>query len=303
MKFLKYLLPVLMLFCSPIYSIDKTVESVHEYYSSATEAFEKQDWLSVIKFCKVIIQKYPESSFTKDALFSLGVAYFNLKDYEIANKYFTRYLKDDFNPKYFEETMHYKFLIAKNFKKGSKKRLFGWKKGPKIVFAEEDALAIFDEVIATMPTHELAVKAMFAKGQLQFNAEDYKESIATFEDLIQRFEKHELSIVSFIEIGKVYLKQTTYKKQDADLLDLAEFNLAKLKEKYPSEEAKIKELEVIVLEMREIFAQGLIDIAQFYEKTNKKDAALIYYSKIINTFSDTKSSKTAQDRFDKLNEK
>ncbi|NGX35871.1 MAG: Outer membrane protein assembly factor BamD [Candidatus Anoxychlamydiales bacterium] len=303
MKLLKILFWCLLIFKIPAVSANVPLESVHEYYSYASDAFERQDWLNVVKFCKVIIQKYPESSFTKDALFSLGVAYFNLKDYEISNKYFTRYLKDDFNPKYFEETMHYKFLIAKNFKQGSKKRLFGWKKGPKVVFAEEDALAIFDEVIATMPTHELAPKAMFAKGELLFKDEEYKDSIATFESLIERFEKHELAIESYIEIGKVYLKQTTYKKQDPDLLDLAEFNFNKFKESYPQEKEKITELQVIVLEMREMFAKGFLDIAKFYEKTNKKDAALIYYSKIINGFSDTESSKTAQARFDKLNEK
>jgi len=303
MKLLKYLLLSSLLLTTPVFSAEKSLPSVHEYYSYATDAFERHDWLSVIKFCKVIIQKYPNSSFTKDALFSLGVAYFNLKDYEISNKYFTRYLKDDFNPKYFEETMHYKFLIAKNFKGGSKKRLFGWKKGPKIVLASEDALAIFDEVIATMPTHELAPKAMFAKAELLFKEGESKDSIAVFEALIERFEKHELAIESFIKIGEVYLSQTTYKKQDSDLLDLAEFNLSKLREIYPAEKEKIKELEKIVLDMRELFAKGFLDIAVFYEKTNKKDAAIIYYSKIINSFSDTNSSKIAQDRFDKLNEK
>lgn len=144
---------------------------------------------------------------------------------------------------------------------------------------------------------------MFSKGQLLFNDEEYKDSIATFESLIERFEKHELAIESYIEIGKVYLKQTTYKKQDSDILDLAEFNFTKFKESYPQEKEKIQELQGIVLELRELFAKGFLDIAQFYEKTNKKDAALIYYSKIINNFSDTKSFKAAQDRFEQLNEK
>ncbi len=304
MKLIKYCFLYICLLNVPLLAIDKKpLESVQKYYSLANESFEKNDWNKVINYCTVIIRNYPESSFTKEALFCLGVAYFNLKDYEASNRYFTRYLKDDFNPKYFEEIMHYKFSIAQNFKNGAKKRLFGWKNGPKILVAKEDALALFDEIIASMPMHDLAVKSLFEKGQLLFDFEEYKDSIATFEQLIERFEKHELSIESFIEIGKVYLKQTTYKRQDPDLLDLAELNLQKMKKNYSNEKKKIKELEKIVLEMKEKFAQGFLEVASFYEKTNKKEAAVIYYSKIINFFSQTEASKVAKKRFDKLNEK
>ena len=280
----------------------KSPESVQKYFSLASEAFEKNEWLKVIDNCSVIIKKYPDGVFSKNALFYLGVAYFNLKDYELSNRYFTRYLKDDFNPKYFEAAMHYKFSIAQNFQKGAKKRLFNWKSGPKIIVAEEDALAIYDEIISSMPMHDLTAKSLFAKGQLLFNFEEYKDSISTFEQLIERFEKHELAIESFIEISKIYLKKTTYKKQDPNILDLAELNLRNLKKSFPSAEEKIKELENIVLQIKEKFAVGFLEVAQFYEKTKKKEAAIIYYSKIINSFPESSASKVAQKRIDKLNE-
>lgn len=302
MKLIKYCFLFACLLNLPLIAEEKQpIESVQKYYSIASDAFEKYDWNKVIKNSLLIIRNYPESAFTKESLFFLGVAYFNMRDYEMSNKYFTKYLKDDFNPKYFEETMHYKFSIAENFKNGAKKRLFGWQKGPKILVAHDDALAIFDEIIASMPMHDLAAKSLFAKGQILFETEEFKDSIATFEQLIENFQKHELSVNSFIEIGKVYLKQTTYKKQDPDILDLAELNLEKMKQHYPGEIVKISELEKIIVEMKEKFAQGFLEVANFYEKTNKKDAAKIYYTKIINGFPDTNASKLAQKRFDKLN--
>lgn len=276
-------------------------ESVQKYYSLASESFEKYDWVKVISYCSTIIREYPECLFAKEALFYLGVAYFNLKDFEASNKYFTKYLKDDYSPKYFEEIMHYKYSIAENFKMGAKKRLFGWTKGPKIITAKEDALAIFDEIIASMPMHDLAAKSLFAKGLLLCDFEEYKDSIATFEQLIERFSKNDLAADSYIEIGKVYLKQTTYKTQDLDILDLAELNLQKMKKNLSIENKKIKELEKIVLEMKEKYADGFLQVAEFYEKTNKKEAALIYYTKILNNFSGTQACVTAQKRFNKLN--
>jgi outer membrane protein assembly factor BamD (BamD/ComL family) len=286
------------LFCNN----DSKLQSVQKYYSFACDAFEKYNWSKVIEYCNVIIKNYPDSAFVKESLFYLGVAYFNLKEYEASNRYFTRYLKDDYNPKFFEETMYYKFSIAENFQKGTKKRLFGCNSGPKILDAKEDALVLFDEIIASMPMHDLAAKSLFAKGKILFALEEYKDSISVFEQLIEKFEKHELTAQSFIEIGKVYLKQTTYKKQDPDILDLAQLNLKKFEEKFSEEREKLKELRDIILQIKEKFALGFLEIAEFYEKTNKKDAALIYYSKIINSFSETKSSEKAKKKFDKLNE-
>ncbi|MFA6502359.1 MAG: tetratricopeptide repeat protein, partial [Parachlamydiales bacterium] len=275
--------------------------SVQDYYSYANYAFEKQQWSDVVDYCRVIIQKYPQSIFTKDALFYLGVSYFNLKEYELSNRYFTRYLKDDFNPKYFEESMHYKFSIAEKFKEGSKKRLFG--KGPKLIVADDDALAIYDEIISSMPLHELAIKSLFSKGQILLETEEYKDSVLTFEQIVSKFPKHELAIESFIQIGKVYLKQTNYKKQDLDNLELAELNLKNLKDAQPQETEKIKELETILLQMKEIFANGFLEIADFYKRTNKKEAAIIYYSKILNAFPQTQVAVLAKEKIDQLNAK
>ncbi|KKL26655.1 hypothetical protein LCGC14_2393110, partial [marine sediment metagenome] len=277
MKLIKYFLLSCCLLFSPIYSYQVTPnQTAYEFFTQANHAFEKSEWIEVIKYSKIIIQKFPNTSFTKDALYYLGVAYFNLKDYEISNKYFTRYLKDDFNPKYFEETMHYKYSIAHFFKNGAKKRMFNWKKGPKVVAAEEDAILIFDEIIASMPNHEIAIRALFAKSELLFDDNEFKDAVSSFETLIERFEKHELAIESFIQIQKVYLKQTTYRKQDPNVLEFAKLNIEKFKEMHPLEIEKTKVLEDMLLEMKEKYATGFLEIADFYEKTKKNDAALLY---------------------------
>lgn len=302
MKLIKYCVLSIGLIATSVFA-STHIESVQKYYSQTSESFEKYDWPKVIEYGSEIIRNYPNSPFAKDTLFYLGVAYFNLRDFDTSNKNFTKYLKDDFNPKYFEETMQYKYEIAQNFKNGAKKRLFGMQKGPKIMPAKEDSLTIYDEIIASMPLNDIAAKSLFAKGQLLCDFEEYKDSISTFEKVIERFEKTELAVDSFIEIGKVYLKQTTYKHQDSDLLELAEMNLEKMKKLYSSDTKKIAQLEKIVLEMKEKFAEGFLETANFYEKTHKKEAALIYYTKIINGFSQTNASKIAQKRFDKLNAK
>ncbi|MBN2479447.1 MAG: tetratricopeptide repeat protein [Parachlamydiales bacterium] len=279
---------------------DESTASVHEHYNFAAKSFEKQDWMSVINHSMFIIKKFPDSSFSKEALYFLGVAYFNVRDFELSNRYLTRYLKDDISPKYFEEAMHYKFAIAEKYKEGSRKRAFGWKKGPKILEADEDALAIYDEVIATLPSHEIAAKAMYSKAQIQKSFHEYDESVETLKEVIKRFSKSDIAIDSFIEIGNIYKKQTTVKQQNQDILDLAEINLANLKQAFPDENERILELQTIVSEMHETFSNGLYEIASFYEKTKKAKAATIYYTKILNSFPNTKKALLAKQRLNLL---
>ncbi len=273
-------------------------ESIQELYQNASEAFQNEKWADVIDYSKIIIKNYSESSLAKEVLFFLGVAYFNLNDYQLANRYFSRYLKGDFSPTYFEEAMHYKFAIAEKYKNGAKKHAFK-NKGPKLLSGEEDAAELYDEIINTMPNHDLTAKSLFAKGELLFRSEDYKESVDTFKEVIKNFSKHELAQESYIQIAKVYLKQTTYKHQNIDLLDAAILNYNRFKEKYPENE-KVKELEQILSEMKDKFAKGLYDIAAFYEKNKKSTAAILYYNKIINNYPDSKYAKYAQNRLQYL---
>ena len=94
MKLIKFCFVCLFLINSVLFASSNTNKySVQTYYSLASEAFEKYDWKKVIGYCLEIIKNYPESSFTKESLFYLGVAYFNLRDNEASNKYFTKYLK------------------------------------------------------------------------------------------------------------------------------------------------------------------------------------------------------------------
>ncbi|OGN64902.1 MAG: hypothetical protein A2888_03045 [Chlamydiae bacterium RIFCSPLOWO2_01_FULL_28_7] len=296
---MKKIILTLSLLSSFVFS-NEINESSNAYYSITRNSFENQNWVDVINRSKFIIKNYPDSPFIKDILFYAAVSYYNVEDLELSNKYFTRYLKGDFAPAYFEEVIQYKYSIAEKFKNGSRKRAFGWKKGPKLIDSEEDALFIFDEVIASMPNHELACKSMFSKAQIKLSYHEYKEAVEIYQNLIKRFPRDDLAIQSFVEIAKTFRIQTTYKQQNFDILELAKLNLSKLKENYSYEEEKILEVENILSEMNEIFAKGLLDTANFYENSKKIPACKMYYTKVIKNFPNTKSANAAKEKLNKL---
>ncbi len=269
------------------------ISSVQEFYSYITYAFQNQKWEEVKENCDVLLGYYCSTPFAKDACYYQGVAYYYLEDYETANEKLSDYLKDTNIPKFLQEAMYYKYLIAEAFRNGGKKHLLPWQWAPKWLSAREDAAAIYEEIISTMPYHDLGAKALFGKAKIQAYFDDFRPAVETLQLLIRRFPTHELAIESFIEINQIYLTQCQVKSLDPSLLDLAEINLRKFHEAFPGEE-RWEEAKRALYEMEEVFAGGLLETGEFYRRTKKKKAAEIYFSKVISKFPESKAAESAK---------
>jgi outer membrane protein assembly factor BamD (BamD/ComL family) len=274
--------------------------SVQEHYSLAMDAYQKQDWDEVIRQSVIVAKNFSSTLFAQETLFYLGVAYFQIGEFENANKFLTRYLKKQSTPKFFEEAIQYKFRVAENYHHGAKRHVLGWETMPKWVPARGEAIRIYDEVIAALPHHELAARALFGKAKLLVKDDEFKSSIETYQVLIRRFPKHPLAVESYIGIGEVYLIQSQAEYPDQDYLDLAEINLRKFHHDFPGEE-RIAVSEKMLLEMKEVFASDLYDTGRFYERTKKPQAAYLYYTRILMKYPETKVCELVNRRLSKLN--
>lgn len=269
--------------------------SAQEFNSQLQTAIEEKNWWSVIDFADIIAYHFPSSPFAIDLSFTIGQAYYNLGELIIANDYFNAYLKNPSSPEKFEESIAYKFEIASRFANGEKKSLFNSHKAPKLLSGKEDAITIFEEVIATVPYGEYAAKSLLAKAKILAEFEDYKPSIDTLDLLIRRFPKHELTALGYLEKIHVYYLQCHGKSLDPDLLDLADITLKKFKLTFPREE-KICEAEGLIKKMEEAFAEHLLGTGAFFHKTSKLNAAKIYYEKVIQKYPGTQAAITAQEK-------
>lgn len=277
-------------------------DSVQEHFSRILTLYEAEDWKPLSKEALIVIKNFEGTPFARESTYFLGVAYFNLADYEMANLQFTEYLTKQATPKYFEEAIQYKFEIAENFRTGARKHLMGFKSMPKWVPANSDALAIYEEVITALPHHELAAHSLYGKAQILSKQQDYRAAIEAYQTLIRRFPKHPLSIESYIGIGQVYLAQCQGEYPDPDYLDLAELNLRKFRQSFPTEEKLSVAMESFV-EMQSYFASDLYDTARFYERTGKWGAAKIYYKKILASYPDCTFAENSKGRLEIVEKK
>ena len=273
-----------------------------EHFQAGMKAFEKESFEEAINHLKVVRLNFPNSSYGPEAIYHLGVSYYKVGDLELANNAFSDYLKVLITPKYFQQAIDYKFSIAERLKDGEKKRILGAKVLPKWFSGKSLAVEIYDEVIAALPSHEYAAAGLYAKGVLLWEMKEFRESVESFQMLIKRFPRHELAPEAYLAITKVYLEQAQTEFQNPDLITFGEINLRKFSLDFPRE-SRISEMRKDVEQIKEVYAKGLYETGQYYERVAKTEASLFCYRNAREKFPDTQIAKKCEERIADLDAK
>jgi outer membrane protein assembly factor BamD (BamD/ComL family) len=270
-----------------------------EEYNKVSVAFQKKKWSDVKSHGKNILENASDSPYASEIYFYLGAAYFHQKDYSLSNYYLTEFLKDSKAPKFFEEAIEYKFLIAEKYQNGAKKHLLGIEKLPKITPAWEDALALYDEVITTLPRHPIAAKALFNKAQMQKIEGKFSEAIESLQTLIKRFPKDPLAPKSYLAISEAYSDESKDLFPDRDFLEQARLNVKKFKKDFPQDE-KVLEAEKLLSSMQNGYARDLWESANYFAKKKKVKSSILYYTSIIHKYPESKYASLALKKISEL---
>lgn len=266
--------------------------NVQQKFSSLQHAVSQKEYHLVVDAGKAILAIAPQSPFASEATFCVGVAYFHLKDYDLANQYFSTFLEKYATPNYFEESVEYKYKIAYEFEMGSGRHMFGVEALPKWVNAWEDALEIYEEVIKTLPNSEVAGKALFRKAAMQYKERKAKESIETYRMITRKFPKHPLAPESYLEIAKILFNHSNNDYPDKDFLEQARMNAQRFRRDFPSEH-RIQEVEKLLVQMEDVYAEDLWGSAKYFEKKKNFDAARLYLEKIARLYPESTYAKEA----------
>lgn len=283
-----------------------TLESVIEFWSSQqlyqTALLAKQDgkYKYSTRLFKELQRRYPKSPFYAESVFRIAEMEFEKNELAAANALLTQYLALDSNVSHLEEAIRMKFSIATQYEKGYRDHLMGLKKMPKVFTDKELALEIYEEIIISMPRHELAAESLFRKGVMLLADKDFKESVESFQTLIRRFPTNPLAPESYLEVGRVYMQQMKQEFPDPDLYDLALINFEQFKKHFPTE-PRVQVLEKQLLSLQESLAKQLFEIGAFYQRTKKYNAASLYYSIIVHRYGLTKYAHKSKIELRKMN--
>lgn len=299
MKKLPFFLLSFAALCSSLFG---EISSAQDQYSFGMEAYKAQEWKHVIDRFWDLLEKYPSTPFSVDAEYYMGVAYFHLGDFEMANEYFSDYLERPTKLKFFEDALRWKFNIAEQYRAGVRFPLIRAKYIPRLLPANEEALDIYDEIISALSNHDLAARSLYGKAKVLAKIKDFSESTDTFEQLIRRFPKHSLCPDAYFAVGKNYLSQIEAEFVDRDLLQMAEINLQKFAADFPASPL-IADAKITYHQMEEVYAEALFEVGDFYERTKRFGAAKIYYTKILQRYPTSQVAGRVTKRMEKVNAK
>lgn len=276
------------------------LKSAEDYYQSGVEAMHSQRWSMAHEELQYLCLYYPKSPLVKEALFHLGASSFHRGRYHEANRYFADYLKGDQTPRHFIDVFDYKYKIAEQWHQGVRKHLFNLAYLPRWQPAQKEALALYEEIYTALPGNELGAQALFASADVLAELQEFGESIEKYQAFITRFPRHPFASQGFLKIAEVYLKQAQVHTHDPDLLPLAEINVRKFRQEFPSD-SRLLIAEELLENMREVFAKGLYETGRFFERTKRPASAVVYYQGILRDFPRTQIAIESAERLATLN--
>lgn len=261
--------------------------SVENHFEKGMVAFKQGQWDEVITQMNIVSINFPDHSLGTEALYYLGVAKYQLKDLDLANKSLSAYLKNDPSKTHFEDTFRYKLSIAEQFANGARRSLFSLSALPKWQTGHGIALEVFDEIVSALPNHELAAVALLDKSSLLAKRSEFQEAEKTLQQVIRKFPLSNFAKQAFEQLAVVLKTQSLKEPQNLDIIDLAEINKREFERAFGSSDTTFTDMQSSLTLMKEERARSLFETGQLYERMKNPKAAVLYYALVLDTLRDT----------------
>jgi outer membrane assembly lipoprotein YfiO len=173
--------------------------------------------------------------------------------------------------------------------------------GLKTKLSLDKTVAMLTKVSANAPKSRTASKAQFMIGELYQAKKKPKEAIAAYRQLVRDQPESPEAPEALFRVGVVLMEEADRGNQNQSTLDLAREAFNDYLIQYPGHSRNAEALKLISsLGGRDL--QRSYDIAEFYFKTGKMEAAKVYYRDIIKRSSSGELHDAAKARLKELGE-
>jgi outer membrane protein assembly factor BamD (BamD/ComL family) len=269
--------------------------SEEEDFATLKDSYQNKDWNKVIIQTSDLLKKHPDSVFVKETYYFRAVAYFHKDDPDLANRNLSTFLEIEGSSRFFKEALNYKYFIAEKFENGYYGHLFGVSALPRLESMWDTAYQLYDEVAMTLPRSDIAAKATFRKAGMLRQDGQFEESIEAYTGLVRRFSTLPLAQEAYVEIAKVYKKQVKDDYLDIKCYKFALINQKRFLSAYPSSNLKV-EMEEIVLDIIDLFAEDVYKSALYFEKKENVTSAVMYLKDLVGKYPKSKFAALASQK-------
>jgi len=295
-------------FSAPVYALwtwtpktgwmlDKDIakQSPKAQWDYARNFEKKKQYGNAVRAYKVLSRVYPTSGLSALARQRIALCYQHNGDFYKAFKAYQDLIENCPKKIDFEFILEKEYQIGMLFVSGKKMKLW---KFP-ILPARDKGIEILKTVVNNAPYSKIAPHAQFNIGTAYKKLHKLDKAIAAYNKVIEDYKDSPWYKESFYQIGLCnYIKSRgslynqAASKKSADIFHRFLNEFPNSNHTYKAKDALQK------LEGRQ--ANGILNIARFYERGKHKKAAVMYYKDVIKKFPGTKEAAEAKKKLEKL---
>ncbi len=258
--------------------------------------FEKADYDKAKIELKKLLKHYKDALEAREAQYYLDRCHEEQGDYYAAFLDYRKTIHIYPSTTRFEEIAERMYQIGNYFLSGKKRKILGTLA---LMPARDKAIEVFQALVEDGPFSEHGELAQYKLGIANLSLGEYEQAVSAFEQLIDRYPTSPLVDDARFQIAHASLKGTFKPGYDQHPTDQAIEQLKAFVEENPTSDLASEAIERGQA-LREQRAAHEYHVAQFYERQQQFDAALMYYRIVVDRYTDTSWATEASARLQVL---
>ena len=260
-------------------------ETPEAQYAWADEYVAKKDYSTAIRKLEQLTEVFSDSPYAAKARYRIGEIYQLAGEKEKAFRSYQKVIDNYPGSDLVTTAVSKQFVIGGQF---ANKRQGGW-----LSFLRGDPADLLTRTVTAAPYAAEAEKALYDLGNYHFRKGNFPEAINTFDRLVQNYPESQYGPAAELKAAEAGFKLCRKQKNNEDLLLNTSGRLAAFLARYPADKDKEK-AQRLYGQTRELLAEKVMEVAQFYEKNKNRKAAKVYFEKVVNDFPETEAAKEAK---------
>jgi len=273
-------------------SLPKSTPKEQFEYAKSFYNIKKYD--DAIREFRKLVKSYPKSFEASESQYYMGLIEEERGNpYEAFQAYQKVIDKYPFSER-IQEINEREYKIAEAFMNGAKRKALGV-----TLPVENPAIEIYTKIVENSTYGPLAAKAQYKLGLVLKGSLRYYEAEEAFSKVISSYPTSEWADAAKFQLATCRAAESQGPEYDQGAMQEAKQKFEEFAREHP-DAVLSKEAESNILNLKEKEAASNYKIAVFYEKQKAFEAAKIYYTDIINNYSDTQWAARAVEKLQAL---
>ena len=268
-----------------------------EQLEVAKVALDKKDHSTALKAARRTVKVWPLSDYAPEAQYIVGRCYEARGNDERAFKEYQKVVEKYPRITLFQEVLQRQYEIANRYLAGKFFRLGGY---IPLYRSMDKTAAMYEKIVRTGPYSEVAPQAQIKIGAAQEKQKKYPEAVKAYERAADRYnDRPVIAAEATFKAGLAHWKQAQKAEYDQGAAAAAIATFTDFVTLFPGD-ARVKQAQKIMDDLRAEQARGSFEIAKFYEKRNRVQGALIYYNEVLLLDPTSQYANDSRKRIDEL---